>query len=152
MMRCNDLQCGKVMRYYHNVPCGAFRQTLFDEIQTEVVHLIESLCLEQFAIIHYLPEVIHAFPHKILVRWRYLRPQSAHDKVGIINPHDLILIISYIVLEQPFPLQSLVHYITIIVILMVPGYIEHLTIIRGCPFPKINQRCDLVFQIEYIPG
>ena len=152
MVRCNNLQCGKMMRYYHNVFGGGFHQTLLDEIQTEVVHLIEFLCLEQFAIIHYLPKVVHALPHKILVRWRYSRPQSAHDKVGIINPHYLILIISYIVLEQPFPLQSLVHYITIIVILMVSGHNEHLTIIRRCPFPKVSQRRDLVFQIEYISG
>ncbi len=152
MVRCNDLQCGKMMRYYHNVFGGGFHQTLFDEIQTEAVHLIELLCLEQFAIIHYLPKVIHAFPHKILVRWRYLRPQSANDKVGVIYPQYLILIISYIVLEQPFPLQSLVHHITIIVILMVSWHNEHLPIICRCPFPKIAQRCNLVFQIEYISG
>ena len=82
-------------------------RTLLDEIQTEVVHLIEFLCLEQFAIIHYLPKVVHALPHKILVRWRYSRPQSAHDKVGIINPHYLILIISYIAVSYTHLITTL---------------------------------------------
>ena len=35
---------------------------------------------------------------------------------------------------------------------MVSGHNEHLTIIRRCPFPKVSQRRDLVFQIEYISG
>ena len=80
------------------------------------------------------------------------KPSFPHDKVGVINPHYLILIVSYIVLEHPIPLQSIIHYIAIIVILMIPGYNEHLTIIRGSPFPKVVQRCDPVFQIEYISG
>ena len=140
------------MRYYHNVFCGTLNQTSLNEIQAESMHLIEFLCLEQFAIIYYLPKVVHALPNKIFVRWRYSRPQSAHDKVGIINPHYLILIISYILLEHPIPLQSLIHHITIIVILMVSGHDEHLTIIFRCPFPEISQRCNFVFQIEYISG
>ena len=36
--------------------------------------------------------------------------------------------------------------------LMVSGHNEHLPIIYSCPFPKIAQRCNLVFQIEYISG
>ncbi len=52
------------MRYYHNVFGGAFCQTLFDKIQTETVHLIEFLCLEQFAIIHYLPKSFMPFHTK----------------------------------------------------------------------------------------
>ena len=140
------------MRYYHNVFGGAFCQTLFDEIQAETVHLIEFLCLEQFPIIHYLPKVVHALPYEVFVDRRNPRPQSAHDKVGIINPHYLILIISYIVFELPIPLQSLVHHITIIVILMVPGHNEHLPIICRCPLLEIAQRSNLVFQIEYISG
>ena len=50
---------------------------------------------EQLVIIHYLPKVVHALPYKRIVRGRYYKPQSAHDKVGIINPHNLSLIISY---------------------------------------------------------
>lgn len=108
MVRGDDLQCWKMMSHRHNVFRSTFCQTLFDKIQTETVHLIEFLCLEQFAIIHYLPKIVHTFPYKILVRWRNLRPQSAHDEIGIINPHYLILIISYILLEHPIPLQSLI--------------------------------------------
>ena len=134
------------MCYYHNMFGGAFGQTFPDEIQTETVHLIEFLCLEQFAIIHYLPKIVHALPNKILVRWRYSRPQSAHDKVGIIDPHYLILIISNILLEHPIPQQSLVHHITIIVILMVSGNDEHLAIILRCSFPEIYQRGNFFFR------
>ena len=48
------------MRYYHNVFCGTLNQTSLNEIQAESMHLIEFLCLEQFAIIYYLPKVVHA--------------------------------------------------------------------------------------------
>ena len=43
-------------------------------LQTEVMHLVKLLCLEQFAIIHYLPKIIHALPHKIFIGRRDLRP------------------------------------------------------------------------------
>lgn len=57
-----------------NVLGGTLRQTLLDEIQTEVMHLVKLLCLEQFTIIHYLSEIIHTLPHKIFVGRSNLKP------------------------------------------------------------------------------
>ena len=74
MVRSNNLQCGKMMCYHYNVFCCAFCQTSLYEIQTKVMHLVKLLCLEQFAIIHYLPEIIHTLPYKIFVGRRNLRP------------------------------------------------------------------------------
>ena len=70
----NNLQCGKMMCYHYNVLGDTLRQTLFNEVQTEVMHMIILFCLEQFAIIHYLPKIIHSLPYKIFIGRRDLRP------------------------------------------------------------------------------
>lgn len=69
--------------------------------QPGLVHPLELLHLQQFPAELDLAEVIHAFPHEILVVRVDPRPQRTQDEVGVIDADNLILIVADILPKHP---------------------------------------------------
>lgn len=84
---------------------------------TGLVHPVEFLHLQQD-----LAEVIHAFPHEILVvRVDPWPQQRTQNKAGIINADDLVLIVTDILPKHPSPLQASLHHVRIVVVFVIAG-------------------------------
>lgn len=89
---------------------------------TGLVHPVEFLHLQQFPVELDLAEVIHAFPHEILVvRVDPWPQQRTQNKVGIINADDLVLIVTDILPKHPPPLQASLHHVRIVVVFVIAG-------------------------------
>ena len=67
MMLSRYLKCRQVMRNHHDMGCRTFLDTFLNKVNTGLVHPVEFLHLQQLPIELNLSEIIHAFPHEILI-------------------------------------------------------------------------------------
>ena len=82
-----------------------------NKANTSLVQPVEVIHLKQLPIELYLAEVIHAFPHEILVVRIDPRPQRTQDEVNVTDTNHLILIVTDILPEHPSPLQASFHHV-----------------------------------------
>ena len=67
MMLSRYLKCRQVMRNHHDMGCRNLLDTFLNKVNTGLVHPVEFLHLQQLPIELNLSEIIHAFPHEILI-------------------------------------------------------------------------------------
>ena len=67
MMRSHCLECRQMVCNHHDMGCRTFFNAFPDKTDTILVHPLEFIHLQQFPVELDLTEVIHAFPHEILV-------------------------------------------------------------------------------------
>ena len=61
------------------------RYTFFDEAETILMHHVKVFDRQAMSIILSQIEVIQPMGHHILMRWWYVRPESAEDEIRIVN-------------------------------------------------------------------
>lgn len=78
------LECRQMVCNHHNMGRRTLLDAFPDKVDTGLVHPVELLHPQQLSVAHNLTEVIHAFPHEILIVRVDPRPQRTHDKVGVV--------------------------------------------------------------------
>ena len=67
MMRSHYLECRQVVRNHHDMGCRALLNAFPNKADTSLMHPVEFIHLQQLPVELDLSEVIHAFPHEILI-------------------------------------------------------------------------------------
>lgn len=94
MMQSNYLECRQVMCNHHDMGGCTLLDAFPDKLNTSLVHQVELLRLQQHSVEPDLTEVVHAFPHEILVVRIDTRPQRTQNEIGVIDANNLILIVA----------------------------------------------------------
>lgn len=106
MLRSNHPNGRLVVCKHHNMGGYTFLDAFQDKLNTGLVHPVELLRLQQLPVELDQPEVVHAFPHEILVVRIDPRPQRTQNELGVIDGDDLTLIVANILPEHPPPIAS----------------------------------------------
>ena len=70
MLRCHHLPSRQVMGNHNNLLCRTLCHAFPDEVQAELMQLIILIYLNEFSFVFSLTEIIHTFPHEILILCR----------------------------------------------------------------------------------
>ena len=136
MMRSHYLKCRQMVCNRHDMGYCTLLDAFPNKVDTGLIHPVEHLSLQQRLAKLDLAEIIHAFPHEILIIRGDSRPQRTQDDVGVIAADYLVLIVADIIPEPP-PLQAPFHHIGIVVIFVVAGDNQHLPVVSRSLFPEL---------------
>lgn len=78
-----------MVRNHHNMGRRTLLDAFPDKVDAGLMHPVELLRPQQLSVAYNLTEVIHAFPHEILIVRVDPRPQRTQDKVGVVYADNL---------------------------------------------------------------
>ena len=105
--------------YYHNMVGSTLRDTALDKIQTFLVLGIKVGRCKATTIVQNLPKVIHPLLYNKFVFGTNVRPKRREDKIDIINPHNLVLVVMHIRQYLTAPAVTICQDIIVLVVFVV---------------------------------